>query len=286
MSLLRKHPLALLAAVTLHVGALALLSISVSSKPKSAAQPTAQVLEAVAVDVQQVEAALEVFREAEREKQRKIEAEKRRKEEARQAKIREEKRRVEEEKQRKVEAEQKRIAEIKKREEEAAKKKAAEEAAKKKAEEEKRRLAEQERQRKIEEEKQRKAEAERKAAAQKAFEDKLKAEMEAEDKRLADERQRERERVLARHEAIYASDISNKVRRNWLRPVGSSEDFSCVVLVTQMPTGDVISVRVLSSCGSDLLNRSVETAVRKASPLPAPPVPDAFHREIKFTFIP
>ena len=58
------------------------------------------------------------------------------------------------------------------------------------------------------------------------------------------------------------------------------------MIVTQTMMGDVIDVR-LQSCSSDnAFQRSVERAVRKASPLPLPPNPDVFDREINFTFKP
>ena len=58
------------------------------------------------------------------------------------------------------------------------------------------------------------------------------------------------------------------------------------VIVTQTSLGDVIDV-ILKKCVDDLaFQRSIERAVRKASPLPPPPNPEVFDREIHFTFKP
>ena len=82
------------------------------------------------------------------------------------------------------------------------------------------------------------------------------------------------------------SSSSKKVGRNWLRPASSTNDMTCEVIVTQTLLGDVISVN-LGTCADDVVfQRSIERAVRKASPLPPPPDPDVFDREIHFTFRP
>ncbi len=88
--------------------------------------------------------------------------------------------------------------------------------------------------------------------------------------------------------AEYVSYIQEKVRRNWLRPAGSSNDFSCIVQVALIPGGDVASARVVQSCGNAVLDRSVESAVVKAAPLPVPPDQAMFHyfRELNFNFRP
>ncbi len=52
----------------------------------------------------------------------------------------------------------------------------------------------------------------------------------------------------------------------------------------QTPGGEVLTVEVLRCTGSAALRRSVEAAVYRASPLPPPPDPELFEREIEFTF--
>jgi colicin import membrane protein len=60
----------------------------------------------------------------------------------------------------------------------------------------------------------------------------------------------------------------------------------CVVNVTQIPSGDVIDVRVGQCNGDDAVIRSIEAAVRRASPLPKPPLPALFDRNLIVTFRP
>ena len=105
---------------------------------------------------------------------------------------------------------------------------------------------------------------------------------------IAAEQQREQQARDQGVVAEYVSYIQEKVRRNWLRPAGSSNDFSCIVQVALIPGGDVASARVVKSCGDAVLDRSVESAVFKAAPLPVPPDQAMFHyfRELNFDFRP
>jgi colicin import membrane protein len=60
-----------------------------------------------------------------------------------------------------------------------------------------------------------------------------------------------------------------------------------VVLVEQVPGGEVSKVRV-ESCSVDdaALRESVEAAVLRASPLPEPPNPALFERNLRLIFAP
>ena len=86
----------------------------------------------------------------------------------------------------------------------------------------------------------------------------------------------------------YIPHIQAKIQRNWLRPPGSSAGLSCLILVKLIPGGEVVDARVMRSSGDPLFDRSVETAVLKASPLPLPQDTALFKhfREIQFIFIP
>lgn len=83
---------------------------------------------------------------------------------------------------------------------------------------------------------------------------------------------------------MYSLAIQHKVQRNWLRPPGVSQEVKCQVTVQQSPAGDVLSVRLNRSCGSQALDLSVKNAVKRASPLPKPPDPSVFQRTIVFNF--
>ena len=108
--------------------------------------------------------------------------------------------------------------------------------------------------------------------------------MAAEQQRLDAERQRQNQLLLQQ----YVADIEAKVVRSWLRMADSPAGSSCQVLVKQIPGGEVIDVSILScSAGvSTGFRNSVEKAVFRASPLPSPPDPQLFDREIAITFKP
>ena len=71
----------------------------------------------------------------------------------------------------------------------------------------------------------------------------------------------------------FAHMISEKVRRNWNRPSISGARVKPTVLVRFSSGGYVLSAQVTRSSGSEAMDRSVENAVRKASPLPIPTNP-------------
>ncbi|MEY6431115.1 cell envelope integrity protein TolA [Thioalkalicoccus limnaeus] len=166
-------------------------------------------------------------------------------------------------------------------EEEAARRAAEEEAARRAAEEAARRAAEEEAARRAAEEAARRA-AEEEAARRAAEEDLLMA-LERETKTL--ERQRSSEADIT----PYVAAISDQVEREWVRPPGSPLDAACLVRVRLEPTGDVVagSVRVIEGSGDPAFDRSVITAIYRASPLPVPAGPEFERfREFQFRFSP
>jgi colicin import membrane protein len=84
----------------------------------------------------------------------------------------------------------------------------------------------------------------------------------------------------------WLSAIVAKIQRNWQRPPGSADRFNCVVRLEQLPGGEVVRATVIRSCGTPVLDRSVENAVLKSSPLPTPPDPALFERVIDVRFCP
>jgi colicin import membrane protein len=292
----RENPRAVAYAVLMHLILLALLVFSLDWTPKITRPPGIKVpIEAELVDQRQLQAVeekklLEQRRQEEAEKLRVAEAEQKRKEEARAKAEAEEKRKAEAKA--KAEAEQNRKAEAKAKAEAEQKRKAE---AKAKAEAEQKRKAEAEAKAKAEAEQKRKAEAEAKAKAE--AEQKRKAEAKA---KAAEEQRRreadlqaqlkaEQEEARARSAlSEYIPYIQDKVQRNWLRPAGSAAGLSCLIRVRLIPGGDVVSATVVRSSGDPLFDRSVETAVLKASPLPLPTDATLFNhfREINFNFEP
>ncbi len=185
------------------------------------------------------------------------------------------------------------------------------EEARKRAEEQKRLddlRIEQERKEREERLKREREEAERKRREEEELERKR---QEAERKRQEDirrqreeneRRQREEEEAARRAEiaaeerltearssddmARYMFALQQKVVRNWARPASARAGLDCVVRVRQTASGDVISVNVVSCNGDEAVVRSIEAAVRKASPLPVPANPILFEPDLRFVFKP
>lgn len=84
----------------------------------------------------------------------------------------------------------------------------------------------------------------------------------------------------------YAEIIRQKVERNWIRPASAREGLNCIVLVKQIPGGEVVEVRVTECNGDAAVLRSIEAAVLRASPLPPPPDRSLFERSLRFNFRP
>jgi colicin import membrane protein len=140
-------------------------------------------------------------------------------------------------------------------------------------------------------------------------ESKRKAEQEAQAKAAADQRretQQKRERDvreadlrarLADEEtrtsagfqslkASYVRAIQAHVEQRWFEPPGVTQGLSCTIFVTQIPGGEVVGMRFGTCNGGAAVRQSIETAVRNASPLPAPPEPQLFEREVRLVFTP
>ena len=290
----RENPRAVIYAVLMHLVLLLLLVFSLDWTPKAIKPGTNKPIQAQLVDVSKLQAIEEKKQakqqrlaedkrkaEAEVERKKKVEQDKKRKVETERKKKAEQERKAEVERKKKTEQEKKRKAEVeRKKKVEQEKKRKAEAERKKKAEQDKKRKAETERKKKIEQEKKRKAEAERKkkAAAEAARRKEAEQALQAQ---LAEEQ--------AQHAlSQYIPHIQAKIQRNWLRPPGSSAGLSCMILVKLIPGGEVVDANVVRSSGDPLFDRSVETAVLKASPLPLPQDTAMFKhfREIQFIFIP
>ena len=62
----------------------------------------------------------------------------------------------------------------------------------------------------------------------------------------------------------YIGGIYEAVVRNWSRPPSARNDMEAELLVELIPTGEVVSVTLVSSSGNTAFDRSAEAAVRKA----------------------
>ena len=92
--------------------------------------------------------------------------------------------------------------------------------------------------------------------------------------------------MAATAKSAYIFAIQQDIQRNWVRPANAEVGLDCVISVRQTARGEVISVDIESCNGDATIRRSIEAAVRKASPLPAPRDPSVFDRDIRLTFRP
>lgn len=84
----------------------------------------------------------------------------------------------------------------------------------------------------------------------------------------------------------YAAMIEQRVVRNWNRPASARPGLECEVRVAQTPGGTVLSVQVMQCNGDAAVRQSIEAAVLRSSPLPPPPDPSLFERNLVFIFKP
>jgi colicin import membrane protein len=87
-------------------------------------------------------------------------------------------------------------------------------------------------------------------------------------------------------DAGYVDKIRTKIRNYVLVPSDIKGNPEAVFDVVQIPSGDVINVKLVKSSGYQLYDDAVERAIRKASPLPKPDRPEQFQRELRLKFKP
>jgi colicin import membrane protein len=84
----------------------------------------------------------------------------------------------------------------------------------------------------------------------------------------------------------YRARIAAKIKGNVILPMEVVGNPSAEFDVTQLPTGEVVDVKLRKSSGNRTLDEAWERAIRKASPLPKPDQPEAFRRELTLRFRP
>lgn len=148
---------------------------------------------------------------------------------------------------------------------------AAAEEERRKAEEEARQLSEraEQAQRQLEETARRRREAE--------MAEQLRREMEAERRRNA---------VESGLLDEYKARIRQRIESNWVRPSVGTENLAWVVLLDVLPGNEVAGIRFEQFNGTETEQRSIEAAIRRSSPLPAPPEPELFERQLRLRYPP
>jgi colicin import membrane protein len=119
----------------------------------------------------------------------------------------------------------------------------------------------------------------------------------AADLKAKSEREAELRRQLADEEHVsaveasparaqYIARLSGKIQNAWIKPPSARAGLDCIVNITQIPGGEVTSAHVSQCNGDAAARQSIENAVYRASPLPPPPDPALFERNLVIHFHP
>jgi colicin import membrane protein len=136
------------------------------------------------------------------------------------------------------------------------------------------------------------AEAKRAADAKQADDAKHAADLKTKSEREAELRRQlaDEEHVSAVEaspaRAQYIARLSSKIQNAWIKPPSARAGLDCVVNITQIAGGEVTSAHVSQCNGDAAARQSIENAVYRASPLPAPPDPALFERNLVIHFHP
>jgi len=127
--------------------------------------------------------------------------------------------------------------------------------------------------------------------AQRQFAEALQREQQtlaAERERQQIKNQLERESQAARNRAMqtWIDKIRDKIRGYIVLPPDIRGNPEALVLVTQLPSGDVLDAKLVISSGHTAYDDAVLRAILKSSPLPKPDSAALFERELKLTFRP
>jgi len=103
---------------------------------------------------------------------------------------------------------------------------------------------------------------------------------------LKDQLAREATTAQKRDHEVYAGRIKAKIRGNIVLPPDIKGNPEAIFDVVQLPTGEVLSVKLRKSSGHAGYDEAVERAVLKSSPLPRPDRPEMFQRALELKFRP
>jgi len=87
-------------------------------------------------------------------------------------------------------------------------------------------------------------------------------------------------------DAGYVDKLRSKIKANIVLPSDIKGNPEAIFDVIQLPTGEVLSVRLVKSSGYKPYDEAVERAILKSSPLPKPDRPEQFRRELELKFRP
>jgi colicin import membrane protein len=281
--LLREYWKYFVGALLVHALVAALLTVTFGTMTRRVA-PQQLAIQATLIDQS-------AMRGAARERERKAEEQRRAKEDAaKQAQEAEAKRLADEQAARDQKAEEAKQADLKRQQEAVDKQRQAEVQKQQQAAEQQVRAATDRKQRDD-------AEKQRVAEIQQRQRDEAAKRQVADDARQRADREMELKRQLAEEEgrnaaansgllSQYLAMIEQRVERNWNRPPSARPGLECEVKVAQAPGGTVLSVQVGKCNGDTAVMQSIEAAVYRSSPLPPPPDPRLFERNLVVIFKP
>jgi len=273
MSFVSQHKGVVVWSVLLHVAVVAALTIGFRLPARERVAVAAAPIQGMIVDQNVLERETERREQVVRQERQRVQREQRREREAAEA--------AQQAVTDAARREQERVAaEQAARERTAAQERERAEAAKRQQEQQ----AREQRERAAREQQERDEAAKREAAAAAARREQQRAEAELQAALAAEDDRRQAEQAGLLDQ--YIRLIENQIERNWSAPPTARVGLECVVNVVQIPSGDVIDVRVSSCNGDDAVIRSIEAAVRRASPLPKPPQASLFERNLIVTFRP
>ena len=84
----------------------------------------------------------------------------------------------------------------------------------------------------------------------------------------------------------YATKIRIRIRSNITLPPSIQGNPEAVFEVSQLPTREILSVKLKRSSGNPALDDAIERAIRKSSPLPPPDDPSLFQRDLVIKYKP
>jgi colicin import membrane protein len=90
----------------------------------------------------------------------------------------------------------------------------------------------------------------------------------------------------SKSKADWVDKIRAKIRGNILVPPDIQGNPEAHFVVVQLPTGEVLSRKLVKSSGHRAYDEAVERAILKSSPLPKPDRAELFERELRLTFRP
>jgi len=92
----------------------------------------------------------------------------------------------------------------------------------------------------------------------------------------------------ARNKAVadYLARIRGKIRGNIVVPPEVKGNPEAIFDVTQLPSGEIVTVRLKRSSGHAALDAAIERAILKSNPLPKPEPADLFSRSLELRFRP